>query len=196
MAPAPRPDWRHWRSPPRGPRRAGRPPRRCRHSCASRRAGCGAVRAIPLPGRRCRARRSEVRAPPPGDAIAARAPSTQSAIVPSSGRMSALGKRRVRALSSSSKVSRQMPLGVAATSNGPSGLSAMTKRIVSPRPPSRHAEGSCRAARWRRHRSGSARHSPHHRRLRSRSSPRPDGFPPAAPAAPAHRPPATRRGRG
>ena len=41
----------------------------------------------------------------------------------------------------SSNVSRQMPLDVAAISIWPSGLSKCVQRMVSPRPPSRHADG-------------------------------------------------------
>jgi len=55
--------------------------------------------------------------------------------------MVALGNSRFSDASLSSNVRRQMPLLVAAMNISPSGLSKWVQRIVSPRPPSRQAEG-------------------------------------------------------
>jgi hypothetical protein len=55
--------------------------------------------------------------------------------------MVALGNNRRSDSSLSSKVRRQMPLDVAAISICPSGLSNVAQRMVSPRPPSRQADG-------------------------------------------------------
>ena len=76
-----------------------------------------------------------------GRSIAASAPSTSARIPPSSRIIVALGNSRVSDASLSSNVSRQMPFEVAAISISPIGLSKVVQRIVSPRPPSRQAEG-------------------------------------------------------
>ena len=105
------------------------------------RPGSAAIRATPLPGRRCRGRRAADRAAFRARSPRRRSAATSSAISAPPWAIAALGKRRLSSASSSSNESRQMPLAVAATSIVPRSVSAVAQRIVSPRPPSRQADG-------------------------------------------------------
>ena len=139
---APRHGCRRWRCRPRGPPWAGRSPRRSRHSCGSRRAGSCAARATPLPGRRCRRRRSAGRGAASGlldrgqrafDQIA------KPAVVLDDRRLGEAAVKRGFAVVEGQPANAlaRSPRSASARAGCRNGV----QRMVSPRPPSRHADG-------------------------------------------------------
>ena len=196
MAPAPPPGSSHWPCRPRAPRSAGRPRRRCRRSCGFRRPGSCAAPSTPPPGRRCRRRRSANRASP----RAFRPPEAR--------RRSATPWRHRRAgswhwgsggearLRPRRRSGGKCPWASPRPASVPracrashSGWSRRARRRARP-------TGSCPAGPWRRHKSGSAPHSPNRKSPRSRSCLHSNYSRPAGRGRPGCRRPAKRPCRG
>ena len=126
---------------PPGPPPAGRSPRRSGHSCGSRPAGSCGARATPLPGRPFRRRRSAGRASPP-DARSPRArprPARGARRRPRrSSPWGTAGEAKPRCRRTSAG---RCPWTSRRSASGPAGCRNGVQRMVSPRPPSRHADG-------------------------------------------------------